>query len=45
LLVSGAAILTIGMRLLQRREKAILRAIKDEAPELFEKLKEEQLIR
>jgi hypothetical protein len=33
------------MRLLQRREKAILRAIKDEAPELFEKLKEEQLIR
>lgn len=45
LIFPGAAILTFGMRLLQRREKAILRAIKDEAPELFEKLKEERLIR
>jgi antibiotic biosynthesis monooxygenase (ABM) superfamily enzyme len=45
LIFPGAAILTFGMRLLQRREKAILRAITDEAPELFEKLKEERLIR
>lgn len=45
LIVPGAAILSFGVRLQQRREKAIIRAIKDEAPELFEKLKEERLIR
>ena len=40
-----AALLYFGSRLSQRREKAIIRAIKEEAPALFEKLKIERIIR
>ena len=40
-----AGILSLGAWLSQRREKAIIRAIKEQAPMLFEKLREERVIR
>jgi hypothetical protein len=45
LIAPGVAILYFGAWLSQRREKALIRAIREEAPALFEKLKAERLIR
>jgi hypothetical protein len=45
LIVPCAAILSLIAWLAQRREKAIVKAIKEESPALFEKLKTERLIR
>jgi len=45
LIVPIAGVLQLVVKLAQRREKALVLAIKEEAPELFAKLKDEQLVR
>ena len=45
LIVPVAGLLQLVVMLTQRREKALVLAIKEKAPELFEKLKAEQLVR
>jgi hypothetical protein len=45
LIVPVAGLLQLVVMLAQRREKALVLAIKEEAPELYEKLKAEQLVR
>ena len=45
LIVPFSGLLCFGAWLAQRREKALVAAMKEEAPELFEKLKSQGLIR
>jgi hypothetical protein len=45
LIVPVAGLLQLVVTLAQRREKALVLTIKEEAPELFAKLKDEKLIR
>jgi energy-converting hydrogenase Eha subunit C len=45
LIIPVAGLLQLVVKLAQRREKALALAIKEEAPELYEKLKAEQLVR
>jgi hypothetical protein len=45
LIIPVTGLLQLVVKLAQRREKALVLAIKEEAPELYEKLKAEQLVR